>query len=129
MQINGKVVEIYNNNTAKVEIKRNSMCGDNCQSCSGCSLKSSTIIVENSCNAKKNDEIFVITGDNKVLTLSVLTFILPLVSIVVFYKILENFALNENVVALLSFLGGIVVFIGITQYFKRLKMPKIILKE
>jgi positive regulator of sigma E activity len=125
MQVSGKVVEIYNNNTAKVEIIRNSMCGEHCSGCSGCSLTSSTIIVENSCNAQKNDEVLIITGKNRVLSLSFLTFILPLLSIVVFYKIMMNFALNENIVALLSFLGGIVVFIGITLYFKKLKMPKI----
>lgn len=125
MQVSGKIVEIYGNNTAKVEIIRNSMCGDNCQGCSGCSLTSSTIIVENTCHAKINDEVFIITTKNKVLSLSFLTFILPLVSIVVFYKIMANFALNENIVAFLSFFGGIVVFIGIALYFKRLKMPKI----
>ena len=124
MQVNGKVTGVLKNNRAMVEITRASACGENCVSCGGCSEKKSTIIAEFDGDIEINDEVFLEMSNNKFFKLSILIFILPILSIIVFYQILTFFIANADIVALLSFFIGISIFLGFILYSRRLKMPK-----
>ena len=124
MQVNGKITEILNNNRAMVEITRASACGENCVSCGGCSEKKSTIIAEFEGEMSVNDEVFLEMANNKFFKLSILIFIFPILAIIIFHQILAFFITNTDIVALLSFFIGIVVFLGFIIYSRKLKMPK-----
>ena len=126
MQVNGKIIEILDNNRAKVEIKRTSMCGENCASCGGCSMQTSVIIAECDDNIEINDEVFLEMSNSSFFKLSFYVFILPLLIIIISYQLMTffNLFISDAITALLSFSMGITVFLGFIIYSRKLKMPK-----
>ena len=124
LKVNGKIIDILEHNRVKVEIMRASACGEHCVSCGGCSIKASAIVAECNENVAVNDEVSIEMPDNKVFLLSISLFILPLLSIIISHYILEHFIDNMDIIALLSFFTGIMVFLGFALYSRRLKTPK-----
>ena len=124
MKKDGKIIEILDKNLVKVEIIRTSACGESCQSCGGCPIKSSTIIAENEDNCGINDEVCLEINNDKFFYLSFAIFIFPILSIIFAYILLRNFIPNDDFAAISAFLMGVAVFVAVVMFSKKVKMPK-----
>ena len=123
MIVLGKVVEKSENGIIKTEILRQSACGGKCGSCGNSCGSKSYVMVKNDDNANVGDVVIIESSGKKVMVLSFSVFIVPLISIFILYKLFQNVISNENLTALLSFFGGVLIFIGVVLAFRKLKMP------
>ncbi len=121
MEVLGRVTESMNDNLIRVEILRASACGGKCGECSGSCGSKSYILAKNFDGAEKNDVVKIESDDKKVLFLSFAVFILPILVIVFLYNC--SFFNSEITNACVSFLGGIVCFLLMIVFFRRLKTP------
>ena len=121
MEVLGRVTERISDDSVKVEILRKSACGGKCGECSTSCGSKSYITAKNYDNAEKDDIVKIESDDKNVLILSFLVFIIPLLIIVFLYNIL--FSYNEIIRASTAFICGVVVFIIIVLFFRKLKMP------
>lgn len=123
MEVKGIVNKILKNNIAKVMIERKSACGGNCHDCLNTCNGKSEIFVKFTDEIKIGDEVLITQRSKKVLFISTLVFMLPLLSIIILYIVLSRYINNEEIVSLISLSGGIVIFLIVILYFKKLKMP------
>ena len=82
MEVLGRVTERISEDSVRVEILRTSACGGKCGECSTSCGSKSYIIAKNFDNAVKDDIVKIESDDKKVLILSFLVFIIPLLVIV-----------------------------------------------
>lgn len=123
MEVKGIVTELLKNNVAKVMIERASACGGNCHNCLNTCGSKSEIFAKYSETLEKGDEVIISERSNKVLMLSILVFMVPLISMIIIYKLCIGFINNEETSSLIALFGGIAVFLIFVLYFRRLKMP------
>lgn len=121
MEVLGRVTERVSDDSIKVEILRKSACGGKCGECNTSCGSKSYIIAKNYDNAMKDDIVKIESDDKKVLILSFLVFIIPLLVIVILYNFL--FLYSEIIRASTAFICGVVVFVIIVLFFRKLKMP------
>ena len=123
MEVKGTVTAILKNNIAKIMIERKSACGGNCHdSLNSCQGKSE-IFVKHSESLKIGDEVLVSERSKKVLLISTLVFMLPLICMVIIYTLCSYYIKSEVIISLASLLGGILIFLIVVLYFRKLKMP------
>lgn len=77
-------VESVSQNNAQIRIKRDSACGDNCGNCSGCN-SIVTVFAQNNINVKKGDLVEIEMPSNSVLGAAFITYIIPLVILIIGY--------------------------------------------
>ena len=123
MEVKGVVKEILKNNIAKVMIERKSACGGNCHDCLNTCQGKSEIFVRFSEKLQIGDEVIISERSQKVLSVSIIVFMLPLLFIVALYMVLDKYINNEEIVSLISFSGGVAIFLAVILYFRKLKMP------
>ncbi len=75
---------------AIVKISKSSACGHNCASCKACSNPSYEISVINKIGAKVGDKVLIETKTSKVLFVSFLLYILPVILLILGAVILEE---------------------------------------
>ena len=123
MEVKGVVKEILKNNIAKVMIERKSACGGNCHDCLNTCNGKSEIFVKFTEELQIGDEVLITQRSQKVLLISIIVFLIPLISIITLYKLLGCYINNEEIVSLISLFGGVIIFLVVILYFKKLKMP------
>lgn len=99
-----KVLE-KNNDSMKVEVVRNGSCSQNCASCKGCSGGQKKIIIDipDDKDAKAGDVIDIQVDTGKVLGLSYVTYIIPLICMFIGYVL--GARLSENMGIICAFIG------------------------
>lgn len=122
MEVKGTVTALCKNNIAKVMIERASMCGGKCAECQNTCGNKSEIFVKHSEALEVGDTVIVSERSQKVLLISTLVFMLPLAVMIIAYNCALSLK-NETLTALASLMGGIVAFLLVVIYFRRLKMP------
>lgn len=80
----GKVISITNG-IATVQIKRSTACGEKCSSCGGCLATKGSAIVNNQLGAKVGETVRFELGDNKVLLLAFVVYIVPIFTLIFGY--------------------------------------------
>lgn len=123
MEVKGTVTAVLKNNVAKVMIERKSACGGNCHNCLNTCNGKSEIFAKYSDELQIGDEVLITERSKKVLFISILVFILPLITIVAIYTLCGHYIKDEEIISLISLLCGILVFLIVILYFKKLKMP------
>ncbi len=123
MEVLGRVKEKLDENNIKVEILRASACGGKCGECGNTCGSKSYIIVKNCDGAKKDDVVKIQSDDKKVLGLSFVVFIVPILIIVLFYSYGSYIIESETLKALFAFLGGVISFLIAVVFFRGLKKP------
>ena len=123
MEVLGRVTQKLDENNIKVEILRASACGGKCGECGNSCGSKSYIVAKNYDNAKKDDVVKLESEDKKVLLLSFVVFIVPILVIVAIFNFGGIIVKNETLKALSAFFGGIVSFITTVVFFRRLKKP------
>lgn len=120
----GKVWEITEN-TAKIKVVRDSACGSNCKSCSGCELKdhfiTADIKTELDFTPSVGDDVDILLDNKTFYTYSILgygIFIVLLVMGAVFGYIKFR---TENASVLGAFIGLIIGFFALKLIFKNKK--------
>ena len=122
MQRTGTVREL-NADFAKVVIKRQTACGENCANCGGCSEKYNEITAKNSIGALVGDTVVVEMEDKTVLSAAFWVYIFPLIIFFVGYGMLFLIGVSE----LLSVIAGIFL-VGVFYVFLYFKDKKDSLK-
>ncbi len=89
---------------AKVVIKRETACGENCANCGGCSEKFNEVTAKNEIGAKAGDTVVVEMDDKTVLMTAFLVYILPLIIFFTGYGVLYAFGFSEILSAVLGIL-------------------------
>ena len=99
----GIVTKIIDQNLAEVCVTRQSACGDNCGSCSGCDKPThkASAIAKNPINAQVGDVVNLKTEAAKVLKGAAFVYILPIILFFALYSvaglILDNEAVNATI--------------------------------
>ncbi len=123
MEVLGRVMQKLDENNIRVEILRASACGGKCGECGSSCGSKSYIVVKNYDGAKKDDVVKIETSDKKVLALSFIVFIVPILVIVMLYNLGNYIVENETLKAVIAFFGGVISFIMTVIFFRRLKKP------
>lgn len=110
----GIVLRIIDANYAEVSVTRQSACGENCGSCSGCDKPTHTAIsiAKNTTDAKVGDVVNLKTETKKVLKGAVYIYILPLILFFVFFlisSILFENEITQNYFSVFGFIFGIYI--------------------
>lgn len=95
----GYVKEIKSDGTAVVVFKRESACGGNCSSCSGCSSSELEAVVINEINAVKGDYVTVESKTKDVLLSAFILYMVPIFVFIAAYLVFEKFG---NTIALIT---------------------------
>ena len=108
---------------AEIAVKRESACGGNCHSCSGCSGKSNIMKVsaKNSAMAQVGDRVVVSSSTQSILKAAMVVYVIPIVLFFVFYAIGSIMGLGENMSIVLSLAGfalGIVMAMAFNKSLK-----------
>lgn len=103
----GVVKKIIDDKHAEVCVTRQSACGDNCASCSGCHKPTYTAvaIAKNPINAKVGDVVNIKSEAITVIKGATFVYILPLVLFFIFYAVSCNLILNETINGVFGVLG------------------------
>ena len=114
MTQNALVVETLPDGAARVRIERMSACGHDCSTCEGCGLMAAPIeaIAKNPIGAKVGDTVIIESGTRGVLKLAVLTYILPIVLLFVFYAGSHAMTENETICIVISGVGFLLGLLG-----------------
>lgn len=120
MKNTGVITEIKGNK-AKIKFIRESACGGNCESCSGCSTKPIEIYIENTLNAKLYDKVEVETETGKILFSAFLLYIFPLIALVLSYLLSVRY-LGEILSSFVGVLCFILSFLLVKKYGNQFKI-------
>ena len=123
MEVLGRVTQKLDENNIRVEILRASACGGKCGECGNSCGSKSYIVAKNFDGAKKDDVVIIKSEDKRVLLLSFLVFIVPILVIVAIFNFGDIIIKNETLKAVIAFFGGIASFIITVVFFRRLKKP------
>ncbi len=118
MQQTGVVTEVINNRI-KIKILRPSACSGNCSECGACSSKNHLVEAENQVGAKIGDEVLLDMTSNKVINAAFLTYILPLLMLVLGYYIGIVTRIGEGFSILMCFIFMVITFFILHLYDKR----------
>ncbi|MBO5407894.1 MAG: SoxR reducing system RseC family protein [Clostridia bacterium] len=128
MKVTGTVLKRLNEKNILIKVIRSSACGGNCHTCGMCQGGEADIIAECSEPVQEGDKVLVTIPNKRFFSISFAVFFLPLaVMIVAFWFCNRYYA--EAVSALMAFLAGVLFFVGITVWFRRLQIPKATKKE
>lgn len=99
-----KVLE-KNSNSMKIEVVRNGSCSQNCTSCKGCSGGQKKIIIDvpDDKDAKTGDIIDIQVDTGKVIALSAVTYIIPIICLLIGYAL--GAKISENMGIICAFIG------------------------
>ncbi|MCK4524673.1 SoxR reducing system RseC family protein [candidate division WOR-3 bacterium] len=112
-EVQGKVKEIKGNNII-VEINRDD--------CEGCSKHTHCTIIEQNSNmnisVNRNDSVsveiedivLIETGVNRIISLSILLYAFPVIMVLIFAIIANQITKSENIVIIISLIGGLIAF-------------------
>ncbi len=100
----GYITELKGN-MAKVRFIRESACGGNCSSCTGCATKPIERWIVYTLNADKGDKVIIKSGSNKILFSAFILYILPLIMFFALYIFIDMF-FSE----IISLVGGVFAF-------------------
>lgn len=103
----GYIIDVKGN-MANVRFMRESACGGNCSSCTGCAAKPIERWIENTLNVNKGDKVIVKASSNKILFSAFILYILPLVMFFAFYILIDIFF--TDVISLIS--GALAFFLS-----------------
>lgn len=101
---------------AKVVIKRQTACGENCGNCGGCSENYNEIIAKNNMGAVCGDTVLVEMDDKTVLLAALWVYIYPLIIFFVTYGVLSILRVGEIASAVSGILLSGIFYIFL--YFK-----------
>lgn len=103
----GIVQKIIDENYAEVCVTRQSACGENCASCSGCSKPNYTAvtIAKNTTDAKVGDTVNIKSETLTVIKGAVYVYILPIILFFVAFFIGSKLSFSENVNNILGIFG------------------------
>lgn len=112
-------VKELDGNMATVRFIRESACGGNCASCSGCKSKPVDVILINTLSLEVGDKVEIESDSNKILKSAFVLYILPLI---VFFSayILLNGCFGEVIGILAGFFGFFLSFVAVRKYGKKL---------
>lgn len=123
MEVKGTVTAVYKNKTAKILIERASACGGNCHNCLNTCGSKSEIFVKCHEEIAVGDTVIIAKRSHKVLSISAFVFIVPLIILIILYKITFNIYNNEFLSSVTAFFGGVITFLIFVLIFRKLKMP------
>jgi len=99
MVSSGYVKEVKSNGTAVVVFKRESACGGNCASCSGCAASELEAIVVNKIGASRGDYVTVKSETKDVLLSAFILYMVPVFIFIAAYLIFEKFGNTAALIA------------------------------
>ena len=100
MIVLGKVVEIEENGIIKAEILRHSACGGKCGNCGNSCGSRSFIMVKNPDNADVGDVVIIHSSGKKVMLLSFIVFLVPLIAIFCLYRFFQNIISDADLLSI-----------------------------
>ena len=115
------IVEKIDGTQITVSVVKTSMCGDNCASCKGgCATTSQTVQAVNETNEalRPGDVVQLETETGKVIGVSAVIYLLPLVCLFLVYFIVQSFTKSEIVCALCG-LGAALLSLFFMRIFDR----------
>ena len=109
------VTKLLPNDMAEIAVMRESACGGNCHSCSGCSGKSNVMKVsaKNTAMARVGDKVVVSSSTQSIMKAAVVVYVIPIVLFFVFYALGAMMGLGESMSIVLSLVGfGLGILMG-----------------
>ena len=128
MIVTGTVIKRLDEKNILVKIVRSSACGGDCHSCGMCHGGEADVIAECTDYVQEGDAVLVTIPNKRYFFISFAVFFVPLAVIILAF-LLSHLYLSESVSALISVLAGVLFFVGIALWFRRLKHPKATKKE
>ncbi|MDO9528030.1 MAG: SoxR reducing system RseC family protein [Syntrophales bacterium] len=122
MQEEATVLEIINENLAKLEVVKSEACGS-CNACFEGSSGKKLLFAENSLGAKEGDRVRIEINSAAVAKLSFLVYMIPLTGLVLGALLTGQLTDSEGMTALGS-LGGFFTFSIFTYFYLRKTKPK-----
>ena len=119
-------VETVYDSTAEIRIKRDSACGDNCGNCSGCNLMV-TVSAKNTVNANKGDLVEIEMPSNSVLGAAFITYMIPLVILIVGYAI-GGCIFNTEIKSILTAIAFFIISVAGVCVYSRVHKEKYSIK-
>ncbi|MFI3226905.1 MAG: SoxR reducing system RseC family protein [Clostridia bacterium] len=103
----GIVQKIIDENHAEIVVTRQSACGDNCASCSGCSKPTykAVAVAKNPVGAQVGDVVNVKSETLTVIKGAAFVYILPLILFFVFYAVSSQFLQSEGICGAIGVVG------------------------
>ncbi len=100
------VLKILPDNTAELEVQRQSACGGNCSGCEGCSFRENVIriIADNNVSACPGQTVLVETRSRQIFRYAVMVYILPVLFLVAGYVMASLLGFSESICVLIAFL-------------------------
>ncbi|MCX7615088.1 MAG: SoxR reducing system RseC family protein [Clostridiales bacterium] len=122
-----KITKVLENGLAEVEVRRQTSCGHDCDSCHGCGAPKELIRVTavNTAKAKAGDSVLVSSDSGKILGLAVLFYLVPILLFFVFYQFQIPFrAFTGGINGAIGFFAGIAVLYFVNH--RLLKSNKVV---
>jgi len=87
MQQTAKIIEVLENHSARISVKRKSACSADCENCHGCAHPEETITVTayNAAEAQVGETVLVESSSKQVIGLAALLYIMPVVLMIAAY--------------------------------------------
>ena len=101
------VTKLLPGGMAEIAVKRESACGGNCHSCSGCSGRTNIMKVsaKNRASAGVGDRVVVSSSTGSILKAAVIVYVIPVVLFFVFYALGAMMGAGESISIVLSLCG------------------------
>ena len=113
----GVVVSLSGEN-AVVRICKSSACSHDCSSCGACKNPTFDTLVKNPVGAKEGDKVLICSPSGKLLFVSLVVYILPVILLVMAAVICESFKVS-SLVAVLIFAVVILLWIFLIRFANR----------
>lgn len=116
------VTKIIDENRAEVQVQRQSACGDNCGTCSGCDKPSftATVIAKNTKNAQIGDMVNVSSDTSFVLKGAAYVYVSPVVLFFIAYNLVSKVSEGELFPSIAGIFAFAVGIYGAFLYSKRI---------
>jgi len=117
------VTKLLPNGMAEIAVKRESACGGNCHSCSGCSGRTNIMKVaaKNPVLAAVGDRVVVSSSTGSILKAAVVVYVIPVILFFVFYALGALMGAGESMSIVLSLVGFFLGVIMAMAFNKSLK--------
>lgn len=127
-----KVIKIFEDKTALVEVERQTACGHNCSSCgANCSqmFKNVTVKAQNTADAKLGERVELYSPTRKVLGAAALVYLVPILLFIAAVIVTSMLKLSDGYSALISVALFILGIIAAVVYNKKITRKKTISYE
>ncbi len=128
MKVLGTVTRRVDEKNILVKVVRSSACGGDCHTCGMCRGGEADILAECSDFVQEGDAVLITIPNKRYFSISFAVFSVPLIVILLAFWFCHRY-LSEASSALISFAAGVLFFVGISLWFRRLEKPKATKKE